>query len=101
MERWKSLVDYYWQGMLSPPYLLMYLAGLAVLCSRACRRDAFAIVVLVMYGILWGFQLVLEPVNNPDQLNWSMIPALLVILAGADFLVALVRSRVPWGGTRA
>jgi hypothetical protein len=77
------------------------LAGLAVLCSRARRRDAFAIVVLVMYGTLWGFQVVLEPVNNPDQLNWSMIPALLVILAGADFLVALVRRRVPWGGTLA
>jgi hypothetical protein len=100
-DRWTSFVDYYWQGMLSPPYLVMYLAGLAVLCSRARRRDAFAIAVLVMYGILWGFQLVLEPVNNPDQLNWSMIPALLVILAGADFLVALVRSRVPWGGALA
>jgi hypothetical protein len=101
MERWTSFRDYYWQGMLSPPYLVMYLAGLLVLRSRAVRRDAFAIVVLVMYGILWGFQLVLEPVNNPDQLNWSMIPALLVILAGADFLIALVRSRVPWGGTLA
>jgi hypothetical protein len=101
MDRWTSFVDYYWGGMLSPPYLVMYLAGLAVLCSRARRRDPFAIVVLVMYGILWGFQLVLEPVNNPDQLNWSMIPALLVILAGADFLVALVRRRVPWGGTLA
>jgi hypothetical protein len=101
MDRWWSLVDYYWRGMLSPPFLVMYLAGLAVLCSRALRRDAFAIVVLVMYGILWVFQIVLEGVGNPDQLNWSMIPALLVILAGADFLVGLVRSRVPWGGTLA
>jgi hypothetical protein len=101
MDRWTSLGDYYWRGMLSPPYLVMYLAGLAVLCSRARRRDAFAIVVLVMYGTLWAFQIVLEGVDNPDQLNWSMIPALLVILAGADFLVALVRSRVPWGGTLA
>lgn len=101
MDRWVSLGDYYWRGMLSLPYLVMYLAGLAVLCSRARRRDAFAIVVLVMYGTLWVFQIVLEGVNNPDQLNWSMIPALLVILAGADFLVALVRRWVPWGGTLA
>lgn len=101
MDRWVSLVTYYWRGMLSPPYLVMYLVGLAVLCSRARRRDAFAIVVLVMYGTLWVFQIVLEGVGNPDQLNWSMIPALLVILAGADYLVALVRSRVPWGGTLA
>jgi hypothetical protein len=101
MDRWMSLGDYYWRGMLSPPYLVMYIAGLAVLCSRARRRDAFAVVVLVMYGTLWVFQIVLEGVGNPDQLNWSMIPALLVILAGADFLVSLVRSRVRWGGALA
>jgi hypothetical protein len=101
MDRWTSLGDYYWRGMLSLPYLVMNLAGLAVLCLRARGRDAFAIVVLVMYGTLWVFQIVLEGVNNPDQLNWTMIPALLVILAGADFLIAVVRTRVPWGGTLA
>ncbi len=101
MDRWTSLGDYYWRGMLSPPYLVIYIAGLAVLCSRARRRDAFAIIVLVMYGTLWAFHIVLEGVDNPDQLNWTMIPALLVILAGADFLVALVRRRVPWGGVLA
>ena len=99
VDRWRSHGDYYWRAMLSPPYLVMYVAGLAVLCSRARRRDAFAVVVLVMYGALWGFQIVLEGVDNPDQLNWSMIPALLVILSGADSLIGLIRSRVPWGGT--
>jgi len=95
--RWYSLKEFLYENQLSLPYLILFVTGLATGLVKAIRGDRFALITLVLFVPLFVFQSALSGLNNPDQLNWLMIPLLGVILIGADQILTVIRDRVPRG----
>jgi len=96
--RWWDLEQFFWTVDLSFPYLVMFCAGIYIGVRRALKGDRFALITLVLFACQWGTQFVIGGSHNPDQMNWSMIPLLGVILIGADGIIAWFRRAVPYGG---
>jgi hypothetical protein len=95
-SRWWTVTDLFTSSV-SPPYLILFLVGLAASFDGIRRGDRFALVNTTLLLFIWSFQFAIEGINNPDQLNWSMIPFLGVLLIGADQILALIRDRVRGG----
>lgn len=84
--RQASVVEYF-KWFSTPPYTVLLFAGLGSGLYRMWRGHAFAQVTLVLFALLWGFQLAIGGINNADQMNWSMIPLLGILLLGAEALL--------------
>jgi hypothetical protein len=96
-QRWSATRDFFFTLDLSTPYLVLFVAGSAVTYRRMRQADGFAIVNGTLLVCLWAFELTIQGLNNPDQLNWSMIPLLGVLLAGADAFLVPIRDRLRHG----
>lgn len=96
-RRWWSIRDFFFTLYLSVPFLAMFAVGLVASVRRMWRGDRFALVNTVLFLYMWIFQVILEGVNNPDQLHWSMIPVLGVLLVGADVILVAIRDNVRGG----
>jgi hypothetical protein len=97
LERWWSVRDFFFTMYLSPPYLVLFVVGLAASFRRAWRGDRFALVNTTLLLCLWAFQLSEGGLNNADQLNWSMIPILGVLLIGSDQILEAICAKVRGG----
>ena len=95
-SRWWTVTDLFTSSV-SPPYLILFLVGLAASFDGIRRGDRFALVNTTLLLFIWSFQFAIEGINNPDQLNWSMIPFLGVLLIGADKILILIREHVKGG----
>lgn len=95
--RWWSVRDFFFTLYLSPPYLAFFVVGVAASVRRIRRGDNFALVNTTLLGCLLLFDLTIEGLNNPDQLNWSMVPILGVLLIGADTILTAVRDNLKGG----
>jgi hypothetical protein len=93
-EKWWSVRDFFFTMYLSPPYLILFVVGLVASFRRIWRGDRFALVTMTLLLWLWAFQLSTDVLNNADQLNWSMIPILGVLLIGSDQILAAIRDKV-------
>ncbi len=97
LRRWWSIRDFFYTLYLSVPFLGLFIAGVVASYRRIRRGDRFALVNATLFVGVWGLQVILEGVNNPDQLNWSMIPVMGVLLIGADALITTLRDRLKGG----
>jgi hypothetical protein len=96
-ERWWATRDFFFTVDLTLPFLGLFLVGLVASLRRIRRGDNFALINLVLLLSLWAFELSIQGLNNPDQLNWSMIPLLGVLLIGSDTVLAWLRDRFRYG----
>jgi hypothetical protein len=97
-QRWWATRDFFFTLDMSTPYLVIFTVGALATYHRIRRGDRFALVNGTLLACLWAFELMIQGLNNPDQLNWSMIPLLGVLLMGADEFLIPLRERVR-GGT--
>jgi len=95
--RWWTVRDFFFTMYLSTPYLILVAVGLVASFKRILRGDRFALVNTTLLLCLWAFQLTVEGMNNADQLNWSMIPLLCILLIGSDEVLAAIRDKVRGG----
>lgn len=72
---------------LSPPYRLLFAAGIVASFLRAWRGETFAVVNSLTLLTLFIFLMAIAGFHNPDQLNWLMIPLLGLFVIGADALL--------------
>ena len=96
-QRWWATRDFFFTLDLSFPYLILFVVGAVATWHRVKRGDRFAIVNGTLLACLWAFELAIQGLNNPDQLNWSMIPLLGVLLMGADEILIPLRERLRGG----
>jgi hypothetical protein len=92
-----SLKEFLYEIQLSTPYLVLWLVGLVAAFVKARRGDRFALITLTLFLPLFLFQMAISGLNNPDQLNWHMIPFLGIILIGADSILVPIRDRMRYG----
>jgi hypothetical protein len=97
-QRWWATRDFFFTLDLSTPYLVLFTLGALATYHRVRRGDRFALINGTLLACLWGFEVLIQGLNNLDQLNWSMIPLLGVILMGADEILIPLRERVRHGG---
>lgn len=97
LHRWLSVRDYFFTLLLSFPFLVLFVVGFCVSVRRMRQGDVFAQVTVVLFLSIWCFELLIEGVSNPDQLNWSMIPTLGLLVAGADACLDWIRARHRYG----
>ncbi|HZZ18758.1 MAG TPA: hypothetical protein VFE25_05290 [Opitutaceae bacterium] len=96
-QRWWATRDFFFTLDLSTPYLLLFTVGAVATYHRIRRGDRFALINGTILACLWAFELLIQGLNNADQLNWSMIPLLGVLLMGADEFLIPLRERVRGG----
>jgi hypothetical protein len=96
-ERWWATRDFFFTVDLTLPFLGLFVVGLVGSCRRIRQGDNFALITLVLLLSLWAFELSIQGLNNPDQLNWSMIPLLGILLIGSDTVLGWLRDRFRHG----
>jgi hypothetical protein len=96
-HRWWATRDFFFTLDLSIPFLVIFLVGIASAVRRIRRGDRFALVTVTLLLFLWAFEISVQGLNNPDQLNWSMVPLLGVLLIGADEILVSLRDKVRHG----
>jgi hypothetical protein len=96
-QRWWATRDFFYTLDLSRPFLVLFVIGAVSSWYRIRRGDRFALVNATLLLGLWAFELLVQGLNNPDQLNWSMIPFLGILLTGADEVFVTLRQNVRFG----
>jgi hypothetical protein len=96
-ERWWATRDFFFTLDLSLPFLAIFIVGLVASIRKMRRGDRFALVNTALLAFLWAFEMAIQGLNNPDQLNWSMIPLLGLLLIGADEILVHLRDKVRHG----
>lgn len=96
LDRWGTMREYF-TVLLSIPFIIFFLVGLVASLRRMRQGDRFAQVNTVLFASVSCFELVIEGVGNPDQLNWSMIPTLGVLLVGASASLNWIRTSCTHG----
>jgi hypothetical protein len=97
VRQWWSTRDFLLTQDLSIPYLVIFIVGAIVSWRRIRAGDAFATVNSVLLSCIWVFQSPVSGLNNPDKMNWSMIPLLGLLLIGCDAIVTLARAHLRHG----
>jgi hypothetical protein len=92
-----ALKEFFFTHQLSLPYLILFVVGLYTSVRRSLRGDRFALISVVLFTPLFLFQMAISGLNNPDQLNWLMIPLLGILLTGADQILVPLRDKVRYG----
>jgi len=95
--RWWATRDFFFTLDLTLPFLGLLVVGGVACGRRIWRGDHFALITVVLLLTLWAFELSIQGLNNPDQLNWSMIPLLGVLLIGSDSVLSWIRDRFRHG----
>jgi hypothetical protein len=96
-QRWWATRDFFFTLDMSVPFLVIFVVGIVSAVRRTRRGDRFALVTVTLLLFLWAFEISVQGLNNPDQLNWSMIPLLGVLLLGADEILVSLRDKVKHG----
>ena len=96
-DRWFATKSFFFTLDLSVPFLVLFVIGLVSSIRKMRRGDRFALVNTSLLLFLWALELSIQGLNNPDQLNWSMIPLLGVLLIGADEVLVALRDKLRWG----
>ncbi|HZZ20044.1 MAG TPA: hypothetical protein VFE25_11770 [Opitutaceae bacterium] len=94
---WWATRDFFFTQVLSVPYLAIFVAGVLASCRKIRAGDCFALINSVLLACIWAFQAPIGGLNNPDQMNWSMIPLLGLLLIGCDAIFAWMRERIRYG----
>lgn len=89
--------EFFFTHLLSPPFLVIFAVGFGRSIWLMRKGDRFAQVNTFLFLSIWLFQLLIGGVANPDQLNWSMIPILGILLIGADTTLGWIRDRGRYG----
>lgn len=97
LERWVTLREYFATLLLSAPFLCLLAAGLVLSVRRMRQGDRFAQINTVLFLSIWCFELLIGGVSNLDQLNWSMIPTLGLLLIGADAGLGWIQAKYRHG----
>lgn len=97
LSRWWATRDFFFSIYLSGPFQVILWVGLVASFRKIRRGDRFALVNTTLLLYLWVFETFLEGINNPDQLNWSMIPILGTLLIGANEILVPIRDKVRGG----
>jgi len=94
---WWATRDFFFTQDLTLPYLAIFAAGAVTSIQKIKAGDKFALVNTTLLACIWAFQAPIGGLNNPDQMNWSMIPLLGLLLTGADAIIAWIREKMRYG----
>jgi hypothetical protein len=81
----------FFSNYLTPIVTSILLVGVVSL-GRGFRHGTFARVTLVLFAYSFLLQFLIEGADNPDWINWCIIPLLMTLLAGCDALYCWARS---------
>jgi hypothetical protein len=95
--KWWSTRDFFFTQDLTLPYLAIFIVGAAVSWRRIRSGDTFAMVNTALLSCLWAFQVSIGGLNDADQMNWSMVPFMGLMLMGCDAIVLFLKSRLRFG----
>jgi hypothetical protein len=91
-ERWDTIKDFA-TGYLTLPVLLVFMGSLAILAAKAKRGDRFCFINLAVLVWTMVLQFLIEGLNNPDWLNWSMLPLWATLVIGGTSILEWCEER--------